>query len=151
MLNTEIQRLTWDDLCSALVFVGIYQFHRQSSRRRLVFVVVFFLSFPGCCWLSVSGISRCGSRDSMMSSPHLLSLLGVAVSWRFYAGRLSFLPFNTEGTRRKRDSQRGRPPTEPAYTHNTGLSQLTLSFQQGDSCWSDSTWNLVSHGIVSVT
>lgn len=93
MLNTEIQRLIWDDLCSALVLVGIYQFHQQSLRR-LVF-------FPDR-WLSVSGIFSCRSRDSMMSSPHPLSLLGVAVSWSFYAGRLSFLPFNTGGGVRNR-------------------------------------------------
>lgn len=76
MLNTEIQRLTRDDLCSALVFVGIYQFNLQSSRRRLVFFS------PDSC-LSVSGVRRCRSRDSMKSSPRPLSLLGVLVSLRF--------------------------------------------------------------------
>lgn len=61
MLNTEIQRLIWDDLCPALVFVGINQFNQQSSRRLVFFPV---------SWLSVSGILCYRSLDSTMSSPH---------------------------------------------------------------------------------
>lgn len=54
--------------------------------------------FPPVSWLSVSGIRCYRSRDSKMSSPHPLRLQGIAISFStFYAGRLSFLPFNTEG------------------------------------------------------
>ena len=56
----------------------------------------------------------------MMSSPHPLSLLGVAVSSTFYAGRLSFLPFNTEGVRNEVSNHFG---PENSLFHNHAFNE----------------------------
>lgn len=90
------------DICSALVFVGIYQFNLQPSTR-----LVFF--HPPDNWCSVSVMFRCRSWDR--SSAHPLSPPGVTTSCTFYAGRLSFLPFNTERGDTKQDFHKDPPLT----------------------------------------
>lgn len=52
--------------------------------------------FPNS-WLSVSGIFCCRSRDYKMSSPHPLSLLGVAVSCAFLRRQAQLLAFQHWG------------------------------------------------------
>lgn len=51
-----ILRLAWVESCSALVFVGIYQFHQQSSRR-LVFIPNSWCSRLRCVSLEVTRLA----------------------------------------------------------------------------------------------
>lgn len=99
-LNTEAHK--WARMCigSALVFVGVYQFHQQSTRT----------SVPPPQHPHPTPTPIVGAPYQLLRVARLVisthtptpSLLGGAVCCAFYAGRLSFLPFSTE--ERQKDS-----------------------------------------------